>query len=89
LPGLKAEDVDIIVTGETLTLRGEFKQESEQKETNYHIREARYGSFDRVLKLPTDVKADTAKADFEDGILTITLPIAEEIKPKSIMIKAK
>jgi HSP20 family protein len=89
LPGLKAEDVDITVTGETLTLRGEFKQEDEQKESSYHIRESRYGSFERSVLLPTDVKADKAKADFENGILTITIPIAEEVKPKSITIKAK
>ncbi|MBN1450568.1 MAG: Hsp20/alpha crystallin family protein [Anaerolineales bacterium] len=89
LPGLKAEDVDITVTGETLTLRGEFKQKNEQKETSYHIREVRSGSFERSLLLPTDVKAEKAKADFENGVLTITLPIAEEVKPKSIMIKAK
>ena len=89
LPGLKPEDVDITVTGETLTLRGEFKQENEQKESSYHIRESRFGSFERSILLPTDVKADKAKADFEDGILTITMPIAEEVKPKSIMIKAK
>lgn len=89
LPGLKAEDVDITVTGETLTLRGEFKHEDEQKDTSYHIREQRYGSFERGILLPTDVKADKAKADFEDGILTITMPIAEEVKPKSINIKAK
>ena len=89
LPGLKAEDVDITVTGETLTLRGEFKVENEEKEASYHIREQRYGSFERSIMLPTDVKADKAKADFENGILTITMPIAEEVKPKSIMIKAK
>ena len=89
LPGLKAEDVDITVTGETLTLRGDFNQENEQKDARYHIHEVRYGSFERSLLLPTDVKADKAKADFEDGILTITMPIAEEVKPKSISIKAK
>lgn len=89
LPGLKAEDVDITVTGETLTLRGEFKQEAEQKNTNYHIREHRSGSFERAILLPTDVQANKAKADFENGILTITMPIAEEVKPKSINIKAK
>jgi HSP20 family protein len=89
LPGLKAEDVDITVTGETLILRGEFKQENEQNESSYHIREQRYGSFDRSILLPTDVKADKAKADFENGILTITMPIAEEVKPRSITIKAK
>jgi HSP20 family protein len=89
LPGLKAEDVHITVTGETLTLRGEYKQENEQKEATYHIREHRSGSFERSLLLPTDVKADKAKADFENGILTITMPIAEEVKPKSITIKAE
>ena len=89
LPGLKAEDVDITVTGETLTLRGDYKQENEEKDTRYHIREVRSGSFERSLLLPTDVKADKARADFENGILTITMPIAEEVKPKSISIKAK
>ena len=89
LPGIKAEDVDITVTGETLTLRGEFKQDDEQKETSYHIREVRSGSFQRAILLPTDVQANKAKADFENGILTITMPIAEEVKPKSITIKAK
>ncbi|MBN1306265.1 MAG: Hsp20/alpha crystallin family protein [Anaerolineales bacterium] len=89
LPGLKAEDVDISITGEQLTLRGEVKQESEQKDKNYHIREQSYGSFERLVLLPTDVKADKAKAEFEDGILTITMPIAEDVKPKSISIKAQ
>ena len=89
LPGVKAEDVDITVTGETLTIHGEYKQENEQKNPTYHIREQRSGSFERSLLLPTDVKADKAKADFENGILTITMPIAEEVKPKSITIKAK
>ena len=89
LPGLKAEDVDITVTGETLTLRGEYKQETEQKEPNYHIREQRSGSFERSILLPTDVKADKSKANFEDGVLTITMPIAEVVKSKTITIKAK
>ena len=89
LPGLKAEDVDITVTGETLTLLGEYKQENEQKNTRYHIREQHSGSFERSLRLPTVVKADHAQADFSDGILTVTLPVAEEVKPKSISIKAK
>jgi HSP20 family protein len=89
LPGLKPEDVDITVNGDMLTLRGEYKQENEQKNARYHIHEQRSGSFERTLMLPTDVKADMANADFEDGVLTIKLPIAEEVKPKSISIKAK
>jgi HSP20 family protein len=89
LPGLKAEDVQISVTADVLTLRGEFKQENEQKETTYHIREQRFGSFERSIMLPSDVQTDKAKADFENGILTITLPKAESVKPKTITIKAK
>jgi len=89
LPGLTAEDVDITVTGETLTLRGEYKQETEKKQATYHIREQRSGSFERSILLPTDVKADKASATFENGVLTISMPIAEEVKPKSITIKSK
>lgn len=89
LPGLKADDVQITVTSDVLTLRGEFKQENEKKDATYHIREQRYGSFERSVMLPTDVQTDKAKAEFENGILTITLPKAEAVKPKSISIKAR
>jgi HSP20 family protein len=89
LPGLEAKDVQISVTADTLTLRGEIKHENEQKEVTYHIREHRYGMFERSVMLPTDVQTDKAKADFENGILTITLPKAEAVKPKTITIKAK
>ena len=89
LPGLKAEDVQISVESNVLTLRGEFNQESEKKEATYHIRERRSGAFERSVMLPTDVQTDKAKADFEDGILTITLPKAETVKPETITIKAK
>jgi HSP20 family protein len=89
LPGLKADDVQISVTADVLTLCGEFKQENEKKDTTYHIREQRFGSFERSIMLPSDVQTDKAKADFENGILTITLPKAESVKPKTITIKAK
>ncbi len=89
LPGIKADEVQINVTGEVLTLKGETKQESETKEKAYHIREQRWGAFERSIVLPTEVVADKAKADFENGILTITLPKAEEVKPKTINIKTK
>jgi HSP20 family protein len=89
LPGLKAEDVEISVIANVLSLRGEYKQENEHKDATYHIREQRYGSFERAVRLPTDVQTDKAKADFEDGILTVTLPKAETVKPKMINIKAK
>jgi HSP20 family protein len=89
LPGLNSEDVHISVTADVLTLSGEFKQEDEKKEATYHIREHRYGSFERSVMLPVDVQTDKAKADFENGVLTITLPKAETVKPKTINIKAK
>ncbi len=89
LPGMKADDVQLNVTGEVLTIKGEIKQKDEVKEKAYHLREQRWGLFERSVILPTEVIADKAKADFENGILTITLPKAEEAKPKSISIKAK
>ncbi|HEX5810247.1 MAG TPA: Hsp20/alpha crystallin family protein [Anaerolineales bacterium] len=89
LPGFKADEVQINVTGDVLTLRGEIKQQEEKKERSWHIREHRWGSFERSVSLPTDVTADQAVADFENGILTITLPKAEEVKPKTISVKAK
>ena len=89
LPGFKADDVQINVTGDMLTIRGELKHEEENKDKAWHIREQRWGSFERSVALPTDVVADKAGADFANGILTITLPKAEEVKPKTISVKAK
>ena len=89
LPGFKADEVQINVTGDVLTLRGETKHEEEKKERAWHMREHRWGSFERSIALPTEVTADKAVADFENGILTITLPKAEEVKPKTITVKAK
>jgi HSP20 family protein len=89
LPGVKADDVQISVTGDVLTIKGEIKQEEEQKGRSYHIREHRWGAFERSIILPTAVVADKAKAEFENGILTITLPKAEEVRPKTITVKAK
>jgi HSP20 family protein len=89
IPGYKAEEVQISVTGDILTLKGEMKQEDERKERAWHIREQRWGSFERSVSLPTDVVADKAKAEFENGILIITLPKADEVKPKTITVKTK
>ena len=89
VPGMKAEEVQINLTGDVLTLKGEVKHEEERKEKAWHIREQRFGSFERSVALPTAVKTDKAEAVFENGILTITLPKADEVKPKTINIKAK
>src|SRR5215217_3509466 len=89
LPGFKADDVQINVTGDLLTIRCELKHEEEQNEKSWHIREQRWGSFERSVSLPTAVVSDKAQADFANGILTITLPKAEEVKPKTITVKTK
>jgi HSP20 family protein len=89
LPGFKPEEVDISVTGDTLTLKGEHKEEKETKEEDYFYRERRYGSFSRTVTIPVGVKSDKAEATFENGVLTLTLPKEEEAKPKQIKIKAK
>jgi HSP20 family protein len=89
LPGMKADEVQINITGDRLTLKGEMKRDEEKKDKAWQIREHRYGQFERSVPLPTQVTADRAKAEFENGILTITLPKAEEVKPKTITVSAK
>jgi HSP20 family protein len=89
LPGLKPDDVQISITGETLTIKGETKEKAEVENKAYHIREQRYGLFERTVSLPTMVTPDEAKAEFDAGVLIITLPKAEEVKPKTITVKTK
>ncbi len=89
LPGLKADDVQISITGDVLTIKGEFRQNDEAKDSTYHLKEQRSGSFERSLSLPTLVQTDKTKAEFENGILTITMPKAEQVRPKTISVKAK
>ncbi len=89
IPGIKPEDVQINVTGDLLTIKGETRESNESKEKSYQIREQRWGAFERTVQLPTLITAEKAKADFENGILTITLPKADEVKPKTITVKAK
>ena len=93
LPGIKAEEVQINVTGDAtapvVTIKGEMKHEEEKKDKSWHIREHRWGAFERSIRLPTGVISDKAKADFDNGILTITLPKSEKVKPKTITVKTK
>jgi HSP20 family protein len=89
LPGIKPEEVNISITGDVLTIKGEHKEEKEVKEKDYLIKEHRYGSFSRSITIPISVKSDKAEAIFENGILTLTLPKSEEVKPKQIKIKPK
>jgi HSP20 family protein len=89
IPGIDPKDLDITITDDILTIKGETKTEEEVKEEHYIRRERRYGAFSRSLVIPVPVVADKAEAEFENGVLTLTLPKAEEVKPKAIKIKAK
>jgi len=89
LPGLRPDDVDIGITEDTLTMRGEFRSEDEGESGNVHFQERRYGSFQRSMALPAPIDADAAEAEFEDGVLTIMLPKTEETRPRQIEVKAK
>lgn len=87
VPGLGKEDIKITLQDNVLTLKGEKKQEKEEKDTNFYGMERSYGSFTRSFNLPTLVLADKIKASYKDGVLNITLPKAEEVKPKQIPIE--
>lgn len=89
VPGFRPDQVQISVTGDVLTLRGEAPQEEQMQDRAWHIREHRFGSFQRSVGLPVPVVSEKATAEFENGILTITLPKAEEVKPRTISIKAR
>jgi HSP20 family protein len=87
LPGVKPEDVDITIENGTLAIRGEHSQEREdQQEGRYLVREISRGSFVRTVSLPNGLEADKAEATFENGVLSLRIPIAEQVKPKQIRI---
>src|SRR6201996_9296297 len=88
VPGIRREDLDIRVEGRTLTVKGERKFESEEKEENFHRIERRYGSFVRSFPLPATVDTESIDAQSADGVLTISLAKKPEAKPKQITVKA-
>ena len=89
LPGINPEEVNVSITGDMLTIKGEHKEEEEVKEADYFRKERRYGVFSRSMSLPVPVKTDKADAVFENGVLTLTLPKTEAVKPKRITVKSK
>ena len=89
LPGVKPDDVEINIADDTLTIKGETKVEQEIKREDYLFQERRYGAFSRSTVLPGGLKTEKAEAAIEDGILTITIPKAEEAKPETVKVKAK
>jgi HSP20 family protein len=88
LPGFSMDDVQVEIKDNRLTLQGERKRETDVQAAQYHRVERAYGSFRRSFKLPTAIDADKAEATFTDGLLKLTLPKAEEAKPKPISITA-
>lgn len=89
LPGVAAEDVEISISDNILTIKGDTRKQDEKKEDDYICRECYQGSFYRQVSLPAAVLAEDAEANSENGILTISIPKAPEAKPKTIMVKSK
>lgn len=87
LPGVRPEDVEVILEGGALTIRGQV-QTSREENANYILREHFYGAFSRTLQVNVPVNADRVEASFENGMLTVVLPKADEVKPKQINVKA-
>jgi HSP20 family protein len=89
VPGVKPDDISISVTGDTLTVSGESKEERKEEKKDYYQKQIRYGSFAQSLILPSAVEANKAQANFKHGVLKITIPKSEEAKPKQIKIKVE
>jgi len=88
IPGINPDDLEITYTANSLTIKGETREEREVEEAKYHMRERLYGSFARSITIPSTVDADKIEANYDKGILTLHLPKAEESKPKRIEIKS-
>jgi HSP20 family protein len=89
LPGVKEEDVDVSVSGDMLTISGEKREESEEKKKGYYYSESSYGSFSRSVTVPSSVDTNKIAADFDKGVLEITLPKTPEVKAKKIKVAAR
>lgn len=87
IPGINSKDLDITLLDDILTIKGEKKQENEEKEENYHRVERHYGSFQRSFRIPEKVKTDELDATYKDGILKLSLPKAEASEVKKIEVK--
>ena len=85
-PGLKREDIDLTVENNTLTIRGERRKDEAISEDRYHRVERAFGPFSRSFTLPTTVDADRVRAEYRDGVLTVTLPMREEARPRQIQV---
>lgn len=89
VPGVSLQDVRVAILGDTLTIRGERKAETETKESSVYRRERRFGSFERAFKLGRAVKADQVQATYRDGVLEVRVPKSEEARVREIEIKVQ
>lgn len=86
VPGISKDDIKINISENTLTIKGDKNEEKKEQDHNYHRIERRYGSFQRSFTLPNQIQGNKVKASYKDGVLTISLPKKEEVKPKEIPI---
>ncbi len=89
IPGMDPKNIDISLTDGLLSIKGEKKQEKEEKEENYHLIERSYGSFTRSIRLPNEVQSDKINASYKNGVLKVVLPKSEEAKKKEVKIKVQ
>lgn len=89
VPGLEPKDIDISLSDGMLTIKGEKKQEREEKEADYHLVERSYGAFTRSIQLPKEVQGEKISASYKNGVLKVTLPKSEEAKKKEIKVKVE
>ncbi len=89
VPGVSEKDIDLKLEGNILTLKGEKRHEHEEERNNYHRMESFYGSFTRSFTLPDSVDRDHIKADYKNGILTVTIPQKPEVRPREIPVSTK
>jgi HSP20 family protein len=83
---MNADDLQIHIENNVLTIKGEIRKQNEEKQRNYHRVERRFGSFQRTVALPTTVKADAISASLNNGMLRLDIPKAEEVKPRRIAV---
>lgn len=88
LPGINPDDLEITLTDNVLTIKGDVQENKEFEDAQWHLRERRYGAFQRSITLPTPVNADAIEATYEDGVLSLNVPKVEEVKSKRIEVKA-
>jgi len=89
VPGMERDDIEVSLTGDTLTIQGEKKDERKESKGSYRLVERRYGTFSRTIPVPQGIEADKVTAEFKNGVLTINLPKTEETRTKKIQIQEK